>query len=221
MIKKNLDTIIFSLFICVIVFSLISCKQSATESEIGQPVRAPERSLSASAIMKLQGISSIHYVEYDSVIVNGDIIYPFAPSFEYFIDTCRIKMMQYYFDDPLWNVTVYDINKNIAWNKYSGILTYLQLPNWPAAFEQEIQANLGSNLKGDVKYIGRKYLGDKLCDVFEDSTNYQEWVWIKYRLPIQYIRISTNRNITQTAYVQKRNIEINKKFPDDTFDPQQ
>ncbi|MGH7595356.1 MAG: hypothetical protein ACREOI_03345 [bacterium] len=169
--------------------------------------------------MNIQGITSIHYIDYDSVVVNGRSDKAFVPYFEYHIDTARFKIDQYYLGTPHWNTTVYDLGKFVVWNYYSGTLTYPQLPDLRAAFESNIQARLGSWLKGPIEFVGTEYIGGKFCNVFRDSTGLQEWVWIEHRLPIQRRRESVNRGIHQITVEQKRQIEINGQFQNSLFEP--
>jgi hypothetical protein len=193
-----------------------SCKQTTTPLE--EPISAPSRNLPASEIMKLQGITSIHYVDYDSVVVNGNSDSGFVAFFENFIDSSRMKMIQYYLGTPNWNITVYDLNIDTAWNYYSGQLTYPQLPDLQLAFEMNIQAYLGSWLQGPFTFLRTEYICDKLCNVFTDSTGYQEWVWTKYRLPIQR-RVESYYDIHQITVFQKRAIEVNIQFSNSIFEP--
>jgi len=193
-----------------------SCKQSTSPSE--EPVSAPSRNLPASEIMRIQGITSIHYVDYDSIVVNGVSDSGFVANFEYFIDYNRMKLIQYYLGTPNWNTNVYDLKKDSAWNYYSGQLTYPQLPNLQLAYDENIQAYLGSWLKGPSTFLRTEYIGDKLCNVFSDSTGYQEWVWTKHYIPIQR-RGESNYDVHQISVVQKRNIDINLQFSDSIFEP--
>jgi hypothetical protein len=173
------------LLIGLLIIPLLSCNETTTQANLhtGAPVAAPSGILPASEIMKQQGISSIHFVEYDSVTINGKSTGPFSPSGEYYLDSGHVKAITFPFEGNNKAITVYDISRNIAWNYSSGYLTFLQLQNWLAAYEQEIRIRLGSWLGSNVKYIGRDYFENKLCDIFEDSEGYQEWIWIRYRLP--------------------------------------
>lgn len=194
----------------------VSCKQSTIPLE--ERIFAPSRNLPASEIMKLQGITSIHYVDYDSVVVNGDPDSGFIAFFENFIDSSRMKMIQYYFGTPNWNITVYDLNIDSAWNYYSGQLTHPQLPDLQLAFDMNIQTYLGSWLQGPITFLHTEYIGDKSCNVFTDSTGYQEWVWTKYRLPIQR-RVESYHDVHQISVMQKRGIEVNIQFSNSIFEP--
>lgn len=208
---------------CLLVIPVLSCNETTTQANLhsGAPIAAPSGTLPANEIMKQQGISSIHFVEYDSVTVNGKSTGPFSPSSEYYLDSGHVKTISFPFEDNNRNITVYDISRNIAWNYASGYLTYLQLQNWFAAYEQEIRLRLGSWLGSNVKYIRRDYFEDKLCDIFEDSEGYQEWIWTRYRLPIMRIKSSYYDYLSQTSYRQMRNIEINATLPDSLFQPPQ
>lgn len=196
---------------------LVSCEQST--SLYPEPIAAPSRSLPGREIMKMQGITSIHYIDYDSVVVNGSSDKAFAPYVEYHIDTTRCRIDQYYLGTPHWNTTVYDLGQFIAWNYSSGTLTYPQLPDLRAACESSFQARLGSWLNSPIEFVGTEYIGGKFCNVFRDSTGRQEWVWIEHRLPIQRRRESVNRGIHQITVEQKRQIEINGQFQDSLFEP--
>lgn len=201
------------LLIINLMFFFNSCEQ------LTEPIMAHSRNLSAIEIMNSEGISSIHYIEYDSVVVNGIPTREFTLSFEYYIDTLHYKIIQYNLDNQNFNTTVYDLRKNIAWNFYSSKLTYLDLPNLPEAYEIDVKAALGSWLRDHIKYLGTATINEKLCDVFEDSTGYKEWIWKKYKLPIQRRRNSQYDNLYQITVTQKRDITINHKFPDITFEP--
>lgn len=60
--------------------------------------------------------------------------------------------------------------------------------------------------------MNQYYPGTKLCNVFEGSSGYMEWVWIEYRLPIQHRRVGGHRGIHQITVSQKKQIEINIEF---------
>lgn len=70
--KNFIKEAVFLFAVCIMVAEL-SCKVSATGPymypEIPEP--APEKTLPAREIMRLQGITSIHFSVYDSVIVNN------------------------------------------------------------------------------------------------------------------------------------------------------
>ena len=203
----------------------ISCDQATSPPKkplLKEPISAPSRELPAREIMKLERITSIHYIDYDSVVANGHSHSGFVADFEYFIDTSRVKMIQHYPGIPnFFNTTVYNLADNTAWNYYSGQLTHPQLPNLQLAFNMTIQACLGGWLKGPITFLGKEYIGDKLCNVLTDFSGLQEWVWVKYRIPIQRRVAGSYDNIYQISVVQKRNIEINVQFPDSIFEPPQ
>ena len=206
----------YQYFFLFILAFFYSCEEST--DPIQDPIQAPSRNLSAQEIMSIQGISSIHFAKYDSVIVNGNSYDHFVPSFEFHIELNRMKMNQYYLGTPDWNITVYDFNKDSVWNYYSGQLTFPQIPDLRFTIDSYIQSQLGSNLKGSINFLRTEYIDDKLCNVFSDSTGYIEWVWTKYRLPVQY-RVESYHDVHQIGVVQKRDIEINVEFPDSLFEP--
>ena len=213
---KTLKIILFILFASLAILSFNSCENPASPSEdLAIP---PSRSLTSTEIMKIQGITSLHYVEYDSIIVNGISSDSFSQAYEYYLDTSHYKFIQYYLDNHNWNTTVYNISTNIAWNYYNGQLTYLQLPNWPAAYEQSIQSCLGSSLKEPIIFLRTEIIDGKVCDVFKDSTGYQEWVWVKYKLPIQSRR-EGQYDVYQISVVRKTIMEVNQTIPGNVFDP--
>jgi hypothetical protein len=194
--------------------SLINaCKNPAGPSN--QMAFPPSRDLSPQEILGMEGIHSIHYTEYDSVVVNGHVYGPSTPSIEMYLDSTHKKVIQYH---PL-NITVYDLGEHLVWNYYDGQLTYPQLPNVQAAYDQDIQANCGSWLTGPYSLLQQEMLGDKLCDVFIDSAGRQEWVWIDHRLPIQRRRTGAYDNLYEITVTQKRGIEVNRHFPDSLFAP--
>ena len=205
------------IFLTFATLFLSTCKEPVSPNE--EPISALSRNLPASEIMKLEGITSIHYIEYDSVVVNGQPDSSFVANFEYFIDTSRMKMIQYYLGTPNWNTTVFNLNNDSVWTYYSGQLTYSRLPNLQLAFNQNIQAYLGSWLRDPIKFLRTEYIGDKLCNVFTDSTGLHEWIWIKYRLPIQRRSEGSYDNIHQISVTQKRDIEINEQFSNSIFEP--
>ena len=184
------------------------------------PIAPPSASLPYQQIMKLQGISSLHYVLCDSVVVNGvPKDSSLVPIDEYYVDSMHVKLIQYYFDNHYWNVTVYDLRKNIVWNYYSGKVTYPQLPNWPVAFEQSVQSCLGSNLRSSPVFLRTEYVDTRLCNVFTDSTGLQEWVWPEHLLPIQQRGFGSQRSIYQISTTRKIIIDINVPFADSIFEP--
>jgi hypothetical protein len=169
--------------------------------------------------MKLETITSIHYVDYYHVTIDGSADTGFYPDFEHHVDTSRERMSQYYLGTPDWNITVFDLNKGIAWNYQYGHLTHLPTTDLKLAYDQDVQASLGSWLSGSQFYIRSEYIDDKLCDVFTDSIGTLEWVWREHRLPIQRRTDANYDNLYQVTYIQKRNIQINKVFPDSLFAP--
>jgi hypothetical protein len=211
---QNLKIFRIAFYFLLVIF--YSCEQLNTPSE--ELISAPSRNLPAAEIMQVQGINSIHFIKYDSVIVNGNSYDHFVPSVEFDIESDRIKMNQYYLGTPDWNITVYDFKKDSVWHYYSGQLTFSQIPDLRFTIDSYVQSNLGSSLKGPINFLRTEYVGDKLCNVFSDSTGYTEWVWIQYRLPIQY-RVESNNDVHQIGVVQKRNIEINLEFSDVLFEP--
>jgi hypothetical protein len=213
---NNIKDIFSSVLIFISLLLVNACQHSTNPSDI--IVEAPSRNLSSSEIMRIQGIASVHYVNYDSIIVNGKSDTEFHPMNEYYIDTCHCKHIQYYFSNHNWNTTVYNLCDNTAWNYYNNQLAYLQLPNWPAAYEMAIQSALGSWIKEPAKYLHSEFIDGKYCNVYEDSTGYQEWVWIKYKLPIQR-RVESHHDVHQIGIVRKRIIEINQPIPSSVYEP--
>lgn len=213
------------LCICCFAFSNISCKISATQPHMypGTHEIAPEKTLPVREIMHLQGITSIHFAIFDSSIVNGHYYYPPAGYSEYYIDTSRIKIIKLKPESPFRNIAVYDVNKGIAWKSTDGKVENLSLGmNYIALFYgTEAQAVLANGLEGPVRFTGQGYMEDKLCDIFEDTSGVQEWVWVKHRLPVQYIHSWSYDNIGGTEFTKMRNIEINEEFQDEIFAPPQ
>ena len=204
----------------VVLVILTSCKDSPTTiGSTNSPISAPSRNLPATEIMKLEGITSMHFTEYYHVTVNGHADTGFTAQFEYHIDTLHLRMNQYYLGTPNWNISVYDLRNDIAWNYYSGQLTFPHLPDLRRAYEQDVQAFLGGWLSNTQSYVRAEYVNDKLCDVFTDSTGTLEWVWREHRLPIQHRIESTYNNIHQITYRQNRDIQLNITFPDSLFTP--
>lgn len=208
--------IISTSFILISIISLISCEQ-LTENNY-QFDYAPSRELSVNEIMHQQGISSIHYIKYDSIIVNGNPFPSFRANNEYYIDSCHYKSIQYYQEKPNYNTTVYNICDNIVWNYSNNKLTYPDLPNWPAAFEQSVSSRLGSWLKGIPTYLGTEIVDGKLCEVYEDSTGTVEWVWREYKLPIQR-RSERSYDVHQITVTKKVIVTINQAIPSEVYDP--
>jgi hypothetical protein len=200
----------------LLVLSLSACKQATTPS-MYQPVSAPSRTLSAIEIMSIEGITAIRYILYDSTVYIGSRSdSTFIPIAEFLIDSKHIKETDYNGDK---RITVYDLRNNIAWNYYSGQLTYLQLPNWPTPFEEGIQNCLGSWLQGPSRFLHTEYIDNKLCNVFSDSLGNQECVWIDHCLPIQEWIFARTLTSSRIITVRKRIIGINISFPDSLFEP--
>jgi hypothetical protein len=169
--------------------------------------------------MAAQGITAIQFVDYDSTILNGHPDSAFVAAFGFHIDTNHIKIDQHYLGTPGWNVTVYDLQRDTAWNWYGGHLTYPHLPNLRLAYEGYVQGMLGSWLQGQVQFVGMENIQGRLCNIFTDSTGYREWVWTDHAIPIQRRRESRYNNLHQITYTQKRQVSINLTFPDSVFLP--
>ncbi len=157
-------------------------------------------------------------MEYDSSVVNGYPDSSFVPASEIYIDSCRCKISNYSSYNKSWNTTVYDLRKNIAWDYSDGRFSYQQLSDLPTAYEQRVQWALGSSLNNAIKGVGRELVDGKQCDVFEDAAGYREWVWTKFRLPLQKRTVS-NYDVYQIGVIRKHIIDINQPIPDSVFDP--
>ena len=217
---KSNSSFVTSIVFITLVCLLSSCKDSATSvAPIIHALPAPSRNLSASEIMKLENITSIHYIDYYLVTVNGRADTGFHPEFEFHIDTSRERMNQYYLGTPDWNITVYDLSKDISWNLYSGVLRFNPSQHIIQAYEGDIQAFLGSWLNSSQSYIRSECIDNKLCDVFTDSTGRVEWVWRDHRLPIQRRSEWGYNGIYQVTYIRKKYIEVNISLPDSLFSP--
>ena len=216
---KSIAARIQAVVLVTAILVFLSCNQT-TSPEMQVPIAPPSVALPYIEIMKLQGIYSLHYVVCESTVVNGvPTNESYTPVGEYFLDSTRVKFIQYYLDNHYWNVTVYDLRKNIAWNYYAGQLTYLGLPNWPAAFTQTLQNCLGSSLASIQTFVGTEYVDNKLCNVFRDLTGYQEWVWQDHLLPLQQRASGSQRGISQIGTTRKIIIDINVSFDDSVFEP--
>ena len=200
-----------NLFLLVFLFLFASCENSTGPSPV--QVTAPSRTDSARDILAAQGIQTIHFLEYDSVVVNGQSQGPFSLSQEIFLDTSRVKIV-----DAGSTVATYDLKKGVAWNYENGQLTYMQLPDLQAAYNGIVQALMGSGLRQPVRFLRNEELDGKLCSVFEDSTGLQEWIWNLYKLPIQRKTSgSSDANVYVTSIVQRRDIQINVPLSDSIF----
>ncbi len=203
--------------VCVLV-ALQSCKDNPTAipEESKAILSALSRDLPASQLMQLEGITSLHYVLYDSSAgFSGGGDSSFIPLDEYFIDSSHVKNIQYFGANHYWYVSVYDSQRDTAWYYQSGQVTCMQLPSVAAVVQQSIQAALGSMLRLSSQYLRSEYIDGKLCDLFADSLGNQEWVWRDHRLPIQErvlgsLQISTTRKVI---------LEINTTIPDSVFEP--
>ena len=169
--------------------------------------------------MAAEGIWSVQFVLYDSTTLNGQPDSAYVPAFGFCIDQNHIKIDQHYLGTPGWNVTVYDLQRNMAWNCYEGHLTYQQLPNLYGAYEGYIQGMLGSHLRRPIQFLGIETIQGRVCNVFSDSTGYREWVWVQHNLPVQGRSEGYYNNLHQISVTQKRRIVVNLAFPDSVFLP--
>ena len=213
-ILKNISPI-FIVYVSVFIFN--SC-ESTSPAPYDDLAILPSMTMPSKEIMQIQGIKNIHYVDYDSVIVNGQIVNSFSPTDEYYLDSCHYKIMQYYLDNHNWNTTVYNLCNGTGWNYYSGVVNSLQNIYLAAAYEQAVQSALASWLKGPRHFWGTEYIDGKLCNVYTDSTGYREWIWIKYKLPIQR-RNEGSYDVHEIGVVRKRAIEINQPIYSNVFEP--
>ncbi len=183
---------IISLLILFISTCLLfnSCDQSIEPRYSSyNPVLAPAQELPVKEIMKSEGITSIHYNEYDSLIVYG-IPRELRPLNEYYIDTLKFVKIELVTSDT----TVYD-------------LVY-----FPLSYQQEVQKALGSWLKNPIKYLGAERLDEELCYSFTDITGYQEWVWDKNRVPVLRRLLRHNNDGDAVTILIKRDIILNQNF---------
>ena len=201
---------------CLILLSILfsSCVRNSSPAiyEKIDLLPAPSGNLPAKEIMDLQGITSIRFVSYDSVVSSQKHDTAFNPTFEYYIDEKRVKIIQY---NPL-TITVFAFEYNIAWNYYDGKYSYMNIPNVFAAYSLSVKEQLGSWLNDSWQFLYSESLDGKQCQVFGDNSGLTEWVWTKYRLPIQKKRVGSG-DIYQITYTKKMDIEINKDFPDSIF----
>ena len=198
----------------VLLFS--SCKIIGPSNGLNShPMLAPSRSLPAAEIMKLERITSIHYIDYETTgRVRADTV--FFSEEECAIDTSRMRQNQYYDRTPGYNVSVYDLTGGISWNSHWDRFTYTQLPNLHMAYEECVQASLGGWLNERAIYVRSEFVDDKFCDVFTDSAGTWEWIWRDHRLPIQRQRPGF---FGESTYIQKKHIEINIPLSDTLFTP--
>jgi hypothetical protein len=162
--------------------------------------------------MAAQGITSIQFVDYDSAVYYGHPDSSFCGSNGWCIDTSRAKHDQYLFGKRGWEVTVYDLTQDTVWSYETRRRTYQLVPSVRCAFEILVQDALGSYLKGPIRFIGNESIQGRLCNIFEDSTGFREWIWIEHSLPIQ-----RRQDRPHVAFVQKRDIVINRAFTDSVF----
>lgn len=209
--------VIIVIFTAISAISFYSCDDTASLKE--EPFTAPSRDLSAKEIMKTQGITSIHYIDYDSSIVNDESGGSSIASFEYYIDTCHFKGIQYLPEGWDSNIAVYDLKKNIAWNFTNGKLSYDETPSCQYYYNLGVKNSLGSRLEKPAYFSGVEVINGNYCNIFKDSNGFTEWIWTKYNLPIQQRRESHNSIFKQITFVQKRIVEINLSFPDTVFEP--
>jgi hypothetical protein len=202
-----------------------SCKLSPSQpyNYPWEPEPAPENTLPANKIMRLQGIASIHCIICDSSIVNGHTENASVAKTEYYIDQSRLKKIQYVAGNSGRNITVYDIGKKLSWESTSGKAANINtdIEYIKNAYNHEIRQILGSQLEEPLQYVGKENMGSILCDVFEDKSGFQEWVWHNYLLPVQYKRAWNYDNLCKRTFLQMRNIDLNQKFPDSIFDKPQ
>jgi hypothetical protein len=215
-IKKNTMQVICELPLLFGVFYLASMNPSQLSTK---HISAPSRDLPAREILAREDIFSIHFFLYDSTVVENRTYSPFRLSFEYYIDTNHLKIVQYYQGEYRWNISVYNLSKNQSWNYFEGKLTFGTVPDLNRAYETTVQGLLGSLLKPPIKYLRTERITDMLCDVFSDSSGREEeWVWPLHNLPIQRRRAGGSE-VFQITTEQWRDLEINIAFPDSVFLP--
>lgn len=207
---------VFLVVVCVTIFCFTSCENPT--SPVFDGTIPPPFALSASQIMRAQGITSIHFINYDSSTVNGKADSLFTPVYEFYIDSSRCKINTYSRDDHTWSEMVYDAKKNIVWDYRDGILSYEYGFDIQRAYEDVVRWALGSMLKGHITIVVKEPVGGNMCNVYKDTTGYQEWVWPKYNLPLQ-VRAVYNFSVYKIQVERKSVIDINKAIPDNVFDP--
>ena len=138
----------------LIIVAFESCQRSTTINQPEQSLTIVSHDLPAYEIMKMQGITSLHYVLYDSSAKGSPLDSSFYPLDEYFIDSNHVESIEYFGNNHYGYVSVFDLRKNVAWYYLNGQVTYMDSLNLPAAVEQGIQSSLGSFLKVPATYLG-------------------------------------------------------------------
>jgi len=199
----------------VLLVSLQSCKNQPTQPS-QQAVAPVLGTLSASQIMAEEGITSVHYLLFDSAGGGSISDASFALLDEYCVDSLHDKIIQYN-QGKSYAISAEDVTRNVEWSYDPVVQTvsYDSGLNMRLAVDDMIQACLGSSLRAPASYLRSEYIGEKFCDVYQDSTGYMEWIWREHRFPLQA------RNTTHLGIftMRKQIIEINVVFPDSTYLP--
>jgi len=205
-------------FMITLIF--LSCqKDFSPVNEDSKILFAPDKNLPVKEILNRQRIKTIHFTQWDSIVVNDQPAYGYSISWDVYLDSKHIRTTQYLTEGYPWIVTVIDLEKWKVWQYSHTINSYIELafPDTLVAFETiakpYITSKLISNLRGD----GFEYIDGYYCHVVKDSKANKELIWIKHGFPVQWEITSYPDGIKVKAYRRLHDIEINIDLPDSIF----
>jgi hypothetical protein len=210
-------------FLSIIFFLVISACQkdfsSLSDKSNIEILYPPDKNLSVSEILNIQKIRTLHFTQWDSIIVNDQPTDGYSKSWEIYLDSNHIRTVQYLPEEQPWIVTVIDLEEWIVWqySLVSNIYMNILFPDTIIAFEQIAKKHLTSRLISDLMSDRYEFIEEYYCHVVKDSVENQEWIWVKHGLPIQWETTNYPDGIKVNAHWKLKEIEINSSFTDSIF----
>ena len=201
---------------------LISCERSFSpivNDSQDEILFAPDKDLSVAKILQLQKISTIHFVQWDSVIVNDNIPTEAHIGYELFLDNQHLKTIQFFPDNEPWIQTIIDLENWDVWqyNLKSNTFIELSFPDTLLAFELISKRYIASKLYSECESVRFDLFYDNKCHVVSDSLGNIEWIWVNHGLPIKWQITNEYDGLTVEVNRELREIDINLVFPDSLF----
>lgn len=206
------------IFVLIILATILfGCDDSGNFPIVFENI-APSKDMSLSEIFNYQNISSIQFTVYDSTVINGESKGQYKLNYEIYYDLNRRRIIQYY-NDNTWLLSVEDYSKNIFWTyDYNTDVLDTNKESTRSSFENYIKIYLCTHLNNDYVYQSDTTIQTMKCSVFKDGNQTTEWVWINYKIPVQFRRIMNYDNLNQITTVQLRNIQPNIVLADSLFE---
>ncbi|WP_457617826.1 hypothetical protein [Lutibacter sp.] len=215
--KRMLLTILLTIFL---TFNF-SCKKDFSPLNIDHTndvLNIPDTSLTVSEILTMQKITTLHYIEWDSIITNNNHHYSSSINKEVYLDKERLRQIQYYDNKP-WIITVIDLKKWDVWQYDLFYDNYVDIKFLDTlnVFQNLAKSYLLSRIQHPIKILKFENIKNKKCNLVKDSYDNLEWIWIEHMLPIKWKKVNYPDGIKVEINGELKKIEVNINLADSLF----